>query len=882
MESVPGWDAVMMKNGTPGQMSRRLSSRIFLSMIILFSFYMAFEAQPAISQCPDCSCNSVPNQPVAYFPTLNQFYSWQFYLMYNTEAVQTAGGVQVVTSTWTETGPLPTGLTFTTAGVLSGTPTSKGTFTFTVAGSLPPGLEYPNGCTWTLSVTLSPGCPVITVAPATTPGATVGSDYSQQFTQTGGTGATTWTESGTLPDGIELTPGGLLGGTPTVPGNFPITLIVKDANGCTGSRTLTLAVGCHVLTITPMLLPDATMGKAYSQQFSAADATGVTSWSETGALPSGIKLTADGLLEGTPTESGPFSITLMATDSNGCTGNQVVKLSVCPVITISPGTLTIPNGTVRQPYSKQFTQIGGVEPITWSETGDLPNGITFTSDGLLAGTPLDSNDFPITVTATDANGCTGATSLSWTVDCETIVVSPQTVPSATVNSNYSQQFTKSDSVGPQVLWTLTGGTLPTGITLTAAGLLSGKPTVTGSFPIQVTITDSIGCSGAAWVTLVVGCQAITVTPTTLLSGSLNIAYSQQFTQVGAVGATTWSETGALPTGITLTASGLLAGTPTDSGDFPITVTVKDANRCTGSRQYTLVVVNPLTWQVMDAAVGADDLSRVLWTYPDGRAVLWSLNRLSGNYAQGPVFGPYGGGAWQASRIACGSDGISRVLWTDPNGTVSLWWLNEDNSFQKNMIYGPFAGWVATDIAVGSDNLTRILWTNANDGRAVVWSVDTTGNPTNNQNFYGPYAGYTAAALACGSDGLTRLIWANPLGIASLWIMNAQNLQQSFTIYGPYTGWIPTDIDVGSDNLARVLWTNALDGRAIVWSVDASGNRSNDQNFYGPFTGYTAQHIACGSDGYTRVTWFSEDGILSFWHLAPNNTMLTFNIYGPYD
>jgi hypothetical protein len=113
-------------------------------------------------------------------------------------------------------------------------------------------------------------------------------------------------------------------------------------------------------------------------------------------------------------------------------------------------------------------------------------------------------------------------------------------------------------------------------------------------------------------------------------------------------------------------------------------------------------------------------------------------------------------------------------------------------------------------------------------------------------------------------------------------MNAQNLQQSFTIYGPYTGWIPTDIDVGSDNLARVLWTNALDGRAIVWSVDASGNRSNDQNFYGPFTGYTAQHIACGSDGYTRVTWLSEDGILSFWHLAPNNTMLTFNIYGPYD
>jgi hypothetical protein len=317
------------------------------------------------------------------------------------------------------------------------------------------------------------------------------------------------------------------------------------------------------------------------------------------------------------------------------------------------------------------------------------------------------------------------------------------------------------------------------------------------------------------------------------------------------------------------------------GSHNITAAYSGAIDFTGATSTALTQIVQSAWLPADVSVGADDLARVLWTNPNGQAVVWSLDRTSGNYTAGPDFGPYDGGVWQATRIACGKDGVSHVLWNKSDGTLSLWWLNSDNTFQTNMIYGPFAGWAATDIAIGSDNLTRILWTNVNDGRAIVWSVDANGVASNNTNFYGPYPGYTAGALACGSDGLTRLIWANPLGIASYWIMTANNQMQSYTLFGPYTDWIPTDIDVDSDDLARVLWTNTVDGRAIVWSVDASGNPTNNQNFYGPFNGYTAQRVACGSDGFTRLTWLSGDGTLSFWHMAPDNIMLTFNIYGPY-
>ena len=325
-------------------------------------------------------------------------------------------------------------------------------------------------------------------------------------------------------------------------------------------------------------------------------------------------------------------------------------------------------------------------------------------------------------------------------------------------------------------------------------------------------------------------------------------------------------------------------TPTTSGPYTIDIGVFGPNWAPGylwAADAGTITVTPPAWTAVDAAVGSDSSTRILWSYPDGRAALWSLDWTSGNYTQGPVFGPYDGGVWQATRIACGTDGISHVLWNRGDGTLSLWWLNANNTFQKNRLYGPFAGWVAADIAVGSDNLARILWTNVNDGRAVVWSVDVNGVVSNNTNSYGPYPGYTAVALGCGSDGLTRLIWANPLGIASYWMMSASNQEQSFTLYGPYTNWIPTDIDVGSDKLARVLWTNTVDGRGIVWSVDANGNPTNNKNFYGPYPGYAAQRVTCGSDGFTRVTWVKGDGTLSFWHMASNNTLLTFSIYGPY-
>ena len=94
-----------------------------------------------------------------------------------------------------------------------------------------------------------------------------------------------------------------------------------DGNGILGDGRATLLVSCPVLGVTPTTLIDAVTGLPYAPvAFAAANAEGSVAWTQTGALPSGMNLSAAGVLDGTPTQSGGFPITVTATDAGGCRG----------------------------------------------------------------------------------------------------------------------------------------------------------------------------------------------------------------------------------------------------------------------------------------------------------------------------------------------------------------------------------------------------------------------------------------------------------------------------------------------------------------------------------------------------------------------------------
>src|SRR5262249_11722437 len=139
---------------------------------------------------------------------------------------------------------------------------------------------------------------------------------------------------------------------------------------------------------------------------------------------------------------------------------------------------------------------------------------------------------------------------------------------------------------------VTSGALPPGLALLSNGALTGTPGTLGSFSFTITATDLAGCTGSHAYSMDV-CPAITVSPSTLPDGSINVAYSQNMGATGGTAPYTFSVTsGTLPTGLTLTSAGLLSGTPTVGGVYNFTITAADSGGCSGSANYDVVICQP--------------------------------------------------------------------------------------------------------------------------------------------------------------------------------------------------------------------------------------------------------------------------------------------------
>jgi len=269
----------------------------------------------------------------------------------------------------------------------------------------------------------------ITVDPPTVPGGTTGLAYPlTQFSSTGGAGTITYAiASGLLPAGMSLTSGGLLSGTPTQTGSFPVTVTATDSGGCAGSRNVNVSIGCMVITVGPSMVSAGSVGSAYPEtQFSSTGGAGTITYAITsGLLPAGMSLTSGGLLSGIPTQTGSFPVTVTATDSGGCAGSRNVNVSIgCMVVTIAPSMVSA--GSVGSPYSEtQFSSTGGAGTVTYAVTGGvLPGGVGLSPAGLLSGTPSQSGSFPITITATDSNGCAGSSGYTLEIGLNNTVAVP--------------------------------------------------------------------------------------------------------------------------------------------------------------------------------------------------------------------------------------------------------------------------------------------------------------------------------------------------------------------------------------------------------------------------------------------------------------------------
>ena len=219
--------------------------------------------------------------------------------------------------TVSESGPLPTGVTFNPAtNVLSGTPTTFGTFsdTFTATNGVSPDATQP----FTLVVNAAP---VITSANTTTFLANQADSFTVTFT---GFPAPSLSESGTLPQGVTFNSGtNTLSGTATAIGSYPITFTATNGVGNNASQSFTLVVNStpKAPAITTTGSTTFTVGTADSFTVTASG-TPLPMLSESGALPTGLTFNAStGLVSGIPTPGTDGSYTVTFTAANGVGNN---------------------------------------------------------------------------------------------------------------------------------------------------------------------------------------------------------------------------------------------------------------------------------------------------------------------------------------------------------------------------------------------------------------------------------------------------------------------------------------------------------------------------------------------------------------------------------
>jgi len=123
-------------------------------------------------------------------------------------------------------------------------------------------------------------------------------------------------------------------------------------------------------------------------------------------------------------------------------------------------------------------------------------------------------------------------------------------------------------------------------TSTTSLVLAGTPTTAGAFTFAVTGNDSVGGMASQTYTVVIN-PPVTITSPSLANGTAGTAYSQTISATGGTGSLTFSETGTLPTGLTLSSAGVLSGTPTTARSYTFTVTATDAVGASASQSYTI-------------------------------------------------------------------------------------------------------------------------------------------------------------------------------------------------------------------------------------------------------------------------------------------------------
>ncbi|MGI6737112.1 MAG: putative Ig domain-containing protein [Anaerovoracaceae bacterium] len=465
-------------------------------------------------------------------------------------------------------GKLPAGLSLGGDGRISGTPQEDGTFEFKA--------EFRTGSASASRTFIMKVEPQIKTG--VLPGAVSGEKYTKILETYEGAAKGVWYVEGTLPEGLTLdSKTGTISGTPTQEGIYDFIARFANRNG-SDSRLFEIVVDKSTLK---MNFRDGKVGRAYEYYLAGSGA-----WSqEEGTLPEGLALdNATGKIYGTPVKEGSYSFRLK---NDGHTFDCSMKILAKDALSITTNDV-LPRGIVDGKY-EVLLEASQSEGLIWKvDSGELPAGLVLGENGKISGMPQKAGTSCFTVKCISEEGDSAVKEFAITVDPAEITIDP-VLPGGDTGEDYNIDISVDDNSNKPGKWTVTDGELPPGMHLDQnTGEITGTPTKPGDYDFSITYTNEHGTVTKDFHFHVEPNIAIDNGSTDIGDGE-NVDIS--FTLPDGTKPGEWTVTdGSLPPGVTVDKKdGHITGTPDKPGTYTFTITFKNEDGVTITKEVTLVV-----------------------------------------------------------------------------------------------------------------------------------------------------------------------------------------------------------------------------------------------------------------------------------------------------
>lgn len=359
--------------------------------------------------------------------------------------------------------------------------------------------------TQTFQITVPGGA--VTIATTSLPSPTRGTAYSQTVVAQNGVPPYTFSlVSGALPTGLVLAPGGLISGTPVVSGTFPFTVQAMDLAGQTATRNFVFNVTAPPFVFTPSTLPNGQAGVPYpSTTLSVTGGIAPYSFAVTsGSLPTGLVLSAAGVLSGTPVTAGPATFTVTATDRFGVPGLQTYTLNLAqPVpVAVDDTAAVAANGSVVLEVTANDSG-----PITQLAITRAPgNGNAVVTGTQITYTPAQNyfGTDTLQYTATGPGGTSAPATVTVTVNAGPVPVAAAQTATVLAGTTVTLKATDGASNGPFTAVAITSAPATGSVQVQGTDLrYTAAADFSGTTSFDYTVSNVFGTSQPARVTLTV-------------------------------------------------------------------------------------------------------------------------------------------------------------------------------------------------------------------------------------------------------------------------------------------------------------------------------------------------------------------------------------------